>query len=164
MNKELQAKNGFKTFIVTLSVSLVIFSAIYYLITDSTGNVDIESSDPVAFEVKGASTESVFKDISTKPTHADPAVLQAADTTEDTTGDAMEEDAMVDDTTTGTDATDNTAMEEEVEEATVPDTGSETLVGTMMALGFFAAAVYMILAGPRKLAIAEFENKISKEL
>ncbi len=161
MNKEAQAKNGFKTFIVTLSVSLVIFSAIYYLITDSTGNIDIENDNPVAFEVKGASTESVFKDISTKPTHADPAVLQAADTTEDdtTTGTTEDttEDAMLEGTTEDT-------MEDETEEATVPDTGSETLVGTMMALGFFATAIYMLLAGPRKLALAEFEDKITKNL
>lgn len=134
-----QQANGFKTFVATLSVSLLLFGALYYLITDFSNEVDIEDtaskSGPVAYDpakVKGASTLSVFGEISEKPTKAQPSVVLAGtDTAEETT------------------------------ESTVPDTGSETLMGTVVAMGFFSATIYILLIGPRKFALAGFERDMT---
>jgi hypothetical protein len=141
MDKSTQAKNGFKTFILTLSVSLVIFSAIYYFITDYSSNVDIESFDSSMGDSQGVMDESdksegmgssVFATINASDVDAAPRqVLGGADTGETT-------------------------------ESTVPDTGSETLLGTMLGVGFFAAAVYVAFVGPRKLAIQNFESNMLK--
>jgi len=137
-----QAKNGFKTFVVTLSVSLLLFGALYYLITDFSSDIDIEDTSAgkpttVAYDpstVKGTTTQnSVFKDITETPVKTKPATVLAE----------------ADDTTTTT---------EETTESTVPDTGSETLIGTVLAMGFFSAAVYILVVGPRKFALAGFEK------
>uniref|UniRef100_A0A7C4TP11 Uncharacterized protein n=1 Tax=candidate division WWE3 bacterium TaxID=2053526 RepID=A0A7C4TP11_UNCKA len=142
MDYETQAQNGFKTFIVTLVVSLIAFSAIYYLVADVSGNVDIESGGDQAMvqtpQQQVASSQdskpaSVFEEISQKPVDSKAsmvAVLGAAD---------------------------------ESTESTVPNTGSETLVGTMLAGAFFSVALYFLLVGPRKLAIQGFENDVLKK-
>lgn len=153
MNPETQAKNGFKTFVVTLSVSLVIFSALYYVINDTSSNVDIEeyqtSKDKtVAFEtevedVKGTTTKSAFGVLANTPPTEEPQVLGGTD-----------------DTTT-TDTT--TTTEDETSESTVPETGTETLFGTMLAVGMFSIALYFIVAGPRKFALANFEDRATNQ-
>ena len=140
MDKNTQAKNGFKTFVVTLSVSLVIFSAIYYFVTDYSSNVDIENfDDSVSSNVKDDNKtveekETVFGTMNARDvdsTYKSPDVLAEHDTMETT-------------------------------ESTVPDTGSGTLVGTILGVGSLAVAGYAILVGPRNLAMAGFENKILK--
>lgn len=142
MDKNTQAKNGFKTFVVTLSVSLVIFSAIYYFVTDYSSSVDIESfgKEVASTEVKGDTDvaeameekETVFATINAADIEGNPRVLGGADTTETT-------------------------------ESTVPDTGSETLIGTMLAMGAFGVAVYALFVGPRKMALTSFENSLTRD-
>jgi hypothetical protein len=137
------AKNGFKTFVVTLSVSLLLFGALYYLITDFSSDVDIENTasksgtfayDPIT-TVKGSTTQnSVFGSIVEEPVKTQPAAVLAET-----------------DTITATETT----------ESTVPDTGSETLIGTMISIGFFSAAVYILVVGPRKFAMAGFEKDMT---
>lgn len=148
MYSEQQAKNGFKTFVVTLSVSLLLFGALYYLITGFSQEIDIEgSSTPVAYNtapatntyynasnenVKGTTT-TVFSTIADKPVNARPATVLASATT----------------------AAEST-------ESTVPNTGSNTLLGTIMAVGSFSAALYVLMLGPRKFALSGFEREITK--
>lgn len=153
MNYETQAKNGFKTFIITLCISLVAFSAIYYLVSDATGNVDIESIDKqneqsANFEVKeqvaGTTSqannetkqETVFSEIAQKPTNAKSTLANA-----------------------------NTVLgaATETTQSTVPNTGSETLVGAALAGMFFSVAIYLLFIGPRKLALESFEAGILKK-
>lgn len=147
MYSEQQAKNGFKTFVVTLSISLLLFGALYYLITDFSSEIDIETSakatETVAYkaDVKGTSDYSVFGEISEIPVDAQSGRVLAEH--DETTGDAME--AMEEDT-------------EESTESTVPDTGSEQVIGAVLAMTFFSAAAYMLLVGPRKLALSKFEK------
>lgn len=142
MDKNTQAKNGFKTFVVTLSVSLVIFSAIYYFVTDYSSDVDIENyDDSIGANVKGDSDskETVFGTINAGD--ANPV-----DTSKTAPRVLAEEDTI------------------ETTESTVPDTGSGTLVGTILGVGSLAAAGYAILVGPRNLAMAGFENKVLRGL
>ena len=148
MYTEQQAKGGFKTFVVTLSVSLLLFGALYYLITGFSQEIDIEDSSAsvdggettvvynasdVDEKVMGASTQtSVFGEIAQAPVNAQPAtVLSSHDVTETT-------------------------------ESTVPVTGSNTLLGITMAVASFSATAYVLLIGPRKLALSGFERDITR--
>ena len=152
MNNEQQAKNGFKTFVVTLSVSLVIFCALYYLITGFSNEINIEDStassgvgnttvvykpNEVAEseDVKGATTQaSVFNEIAQAPVGGQAAtVLSEHDETVETT------------------------------ESTVPETGSETMLGVIMTVAAFSAVAYFLLIGPRNLALSGFEKEITRE-
>jgi hypothetical protein len=157
MNYETQAQNGFKTFIITLGVSLIAFSAVYYLVSDVSGNVDIESKSEKAVvvqtpkqEVAGTTVQSqtnsgtqlaaqtptqpsIFNEIAQKPINAKPVVTSVLGAATETT------------------------------QSTVPNTGSETFVGTMLAGAFFSIALYLLVVGPRKLAIEGFESEMLKK-
>jgi len=130
-----QAKNGFKTFVATLAISLAVFGAAYYFLTDISGTADIEAEnqtkkeDVVAYKTD---TDNLFKTLNTTKVDTIPAVLSGADVVEST----------------------------EATEATVPDTGSETMIGTILALGAFSAAVYFVIANPRKFALTGFEKEL----
>ena len=152
MYSEQQAKNGFKTFVVTLSVSLVLFGALYYLVTDYPEEIDIETAsvtkeDEVAyngdktaeFAVKGISDkatsensdeDTVFGKINQQAVNAQPSVVMAG--------------------------------AEESTESTVPDTGSEQVLGIAMSMVFFSGALYILLTGPRKFALSGFEKDMTK--
>ena len=67
MNSSNQSKNGFKTFLITVSLSLVVFSALYYVITDSRDNVDIEE------ETQNSQAQSVPETPKPQPTPAQVA-------------------------------------------------------------------------------------------
>lgn len=162
--KTQQAKNGFKTFIITLSVSLVVFSSVYYLIGNFTDKVDIEkfevnneqalnTEEDEEENVKGAeSSDSPFKKLAQD--EQAPSVLQAETETDDTTTDDTEN---TEDTTTTTDES------EESTESAVPETGSTTLIGTILSITFFSAALYVILIGPRKIALSKFEDSMLED-
>ncbi len=148
MYTEQQAKSGFKTFVVTLSVSLLLFGALYYLITGFSQEIDIEDSSATfdggkttvvynaadaSEEVMGATTQSsVFGEIAEAPVDAQPATVLAAGDVAETT------------------------------ESTVPATGSNTLLGITMAVASFSAAAYVLLIGPRKLALSGFERDVTE--
>ena len=144
MYNEQQAKNGFKTFIVTLSVSLLLFGALYYVITDFSDKVDIESSTTEAKntlsynspEVKGTASYSVFGEMTNNTVNEKSGVVLAETTETDTT----------------------TTETEESTSATVPDTGSEQIAGMVLAVGSLSMAAYVLLVGPRKLALSAFEK------
>lgn len=152
MNSE-SAKNGFKTFILTLSVSLILFSVIYYVVTGSSDSsnfqADITEETPLAQnalptseeEVKGvATTASAFgelakKDPQAKPMIASGAVLAGSDTTNQTT------------------------------QSTSPDTGIvEITLGLVISFILFVLGFYVVFLNPRKLALNSFEKSIFKDL
>lgn len=159
ITKQEQAKNGFKTFIITLSVSLVIFSSVYYLLGNFTDKVDIEDFDvdnKVAVKenkVKGTPSENLDENPFEKLNNTSPQVLAGIDETEESTG------TTTTDTTTAT-TTDET---EESTESAVPETGSTTLIGSILSIGFFSLALFVILSGPRKTALSKFENSMLRD-
>jgi len=145
MSTEDQAKNGFKTFVTTLVVSLVVFGGAYHFLTNlspssslDAENFESRSSGSLAYtpnsgDVEGVNTGSSVFDVinSTEVAASAPAVLAGEDTTETT-------------------------------ETTVPETGSETLIGTVVGMSALALATYLVFVGPRNLALKTFEKDASK--
>lgn len=139
-----QAQKGFKTFILTLSVSLIIFSIIYYFISDtqSVSGSDIAEETPT---VKAAVTEeikeeeTVFGKIASAPvTSTSRAVLANGVTSPGTTSPTVTE------TTTA-----------------VPSTGVTQLTwGFFISLISFLVGFFVISKNPRGLAIQHFEKKM----
>ncbi|HAI62932.1 MAG: hypothetical protein UU64_C0005G0029 [candidate division WWE3 bacterium GW2011_GWF2_41_45] len=161
MNSD-SAKNGFKTFILTLSISLIVFSVVYYLVTNSSGDSSAApyqaSTAPVVVEavpseapalsagteqVAGTSDSSVFGEIVDKPVNAvsvgTAAVLAGA--------------------TSAPTATQTTGSG-----STVPETGVVGITaGLLVSLVFFLTGMYYISSNPRKAALSGFEKKILKD-
>ena len=164
MNSD-SAKNGFKTFILTLSISLIVFSVVYYLVTNSSGDtssapyqasvapatvVAVAPTETLALaddtgQVERASdspTGSVFGEIVDKPADALPtgaAVLAGATS------------SPVTPQTTGSGST-------------VPETGIVGITaGLLVSLVFFLTGMYYISSNPRKTALSGFEKKVLKD-
>ncbi|KKS31250.1 hypothetical protein A2380_02475 [candidate division WWE3 bacterium RIFOXYB1_FULL_43_24] len=164
MNSD-SAKNGFKTFILTLSISLIVFSVVYYLVTNNSGDTSAApyqaSTTPITNEqegyqalalnaeteqsaqVEGASTSSVFGDIVDNP--VDTPALGSADVLAGTTS-----SPSVSQTTTSG--------------STVPETGVVGITaGLLVSLVFFLTGMYYISSNPRRAALSGFEKKILKD-
>lgn len=142
MNNSTIAKNGFKTFILTLAVSLIVFSVIYYIQTDASNKVNIESTDKISQtkentpkQVASAADTSVFKAITNDKTQVPTkAVLGSATTTETT-------------------------------QSTVPTTGiTEITYAFVVSLGITLFGVYLFVYEPRRRALLDFERKVKKDL
>ena len=78
MNSTTQAQKGFKTFILTLVVSLLVFSTLYVLINNDTSaeTLGVANSDSPKAKVEG----SVFEELANKQVSVEPKeVLAGAD-------------------------------------------------------------------------------------
>lgn len=142
-----QATKGFRTFILTLSVSLIIFSVVYYLMSDSqtvTDNTMQASTETLSAEDKEEDT--VFGKIAaTTPDVTSRAVLAGTNTAPTTTGT----------TTSPTTTTKQSTM------APVPNGGVTQLTwGFMISLVSFALGFLVISKNPRSLAMNFFEKKM----
>ena len=139
------ARNGFKTFILTLGISILFFGAIYFLVNSATdtkesiedNNVQTSNSQASVLattDSQGSVDEeqpTVFAEISkNKPDVKVKAVLAGA--TQST-------------------------------QSTVPETGSTGITfGFMMGMSLLSLAVYIIAKGPRKSALASFEEDVTR--
>ncbi len=155
MNATDQAKNGFKTFIITLAISLFLFSIIYYVATDISQPVSIESTDeldkPISrntdnkdtvkdedsflASAETAGTASVFEDLANQKLDVpQKTVLGGADTREST-------------------------------QSTVPATG---VLGVTYAFTLSISAIafgtYFLVIEPRRRALARFERRVTNDL
>ena len=98
MNSTTQAQKGFKTFILTLVVSLLVFSALYVVINEDP------SAETLGVEEKASSEEqmqgSVFEELVSQKTEVETrTVLAGADDTSGTTtpdGDTVPESTVPD--------------------------------------------------------------------
>ena len=117
--------------------------------TASTQKSNFTSS---AAGTQNGGKESVFGELANKPVDSQPrAVLAAGDTT---VGDGM---AAADDVTTDVDDT--------TPESTVPSTGiSGPTAGIIISSTIFGIVGYILLIGPRKLALSSFEKNVLKDL
>jgi len=147
MNNSESAKKGFRTFILTLSVSLIVFSAVYYFLTSynidssnsGTGGKEVAVEKALVNEgspnVQGAKTEkTVFGDIvNKKPVSRTQEVLAGATSAPQTTQ-----------STTA-----------------VPATGyTEMTIGLILSLVLFIGAMIYNSLNPRKIALSKFEKDI----
>jgi hypothetical protein len=130
------ARNGFKTFIVTLSVSLLLFGVLYYLLSNTQSKADIESETAEAKTsanlqayagTEEAKKTSVFEDLTkTKPNVQPREVLAGA-----------------------TQAT----------QSTTPSTGTtEITFAFMLSVIALSLGLFMFAKGPRKTALSMFER------
>lgn len=146
MNSTVQAQKGFRTFLLTLTISLVIFSVLYYLLSTSTKSPDIENNTKsTSYNAEAQSilaadtTASIFENLSKQKLDIpQKSVLAGAD--EDTSE------------TTQT-------------SASVPATGStEMTLGLIVSTALLIFGIYVIYLGPRRLALRSFENRVMKDL
>lgn len=146
MNNSHQAKNGFKTFLVTLIISLGVFAAVYYLTSYPTYQVDIEEStggsvgrveserdEKLAMNKEENSPFGDLKDTDINVPRR--AVLAGADT--------AEEESF-----------------QETTESTVPDTGMFGMtLSLFISLLILSMGIYYVYLGPRSLALRDFEDR-----
>lgn len=145
------AGKSFRTFLLTLSVSLILFSAVYYFLTTNASkpeSLDTSLSQEVVKQVSdnsnvkdqgqvaGSSTENtVFGTIASKEIGGQARQVLAGSTeTQQTT-------------------------------TTVPVTGTTSVtVGLFSALMFFIAGLFVVSKNPRKLALSSFEKNVTKSV
>jgi hypothetical protein len=145
------AGKSFRTFLLTLSVSLILFSGVYYFLTTNASKpeslntslnekvvtkVTDNSNTQNATQVAGAATEkTVFGSIASKDTGGQTRqVLAGATETSQTTTPA-------------------------------PVTGTTSVtMGLFGALIFFVASLFVVSKNPRKLALSTFEKSVTKSV
>jgi hypothetical protein len=152
MNNSESAKKGFRTFLLTLSISLMVFSAIYYALTnyqgdkssesqtvavantDRTQEVNVQGAKDAKEAVVAGETGSVFAELAKKKPEAKvQQVLAGATSAPQTT-------------------------------QSVPDTGAvEITIGLVLSLVFFVAGMAIVAMNPRKLALRSFEKHASSK-
>ncbi|HOA18461.1 MAG TPA: hypothetical protein PKK54_01005 [bacterium] len=168
MNNSESAKKGFKTFILTLSISLMIFSAVYYLLSSYKPENNIDSGD-ISIVVKEAGSVSGSKDASAYNIQEEQPVVQGVqdERNEDTifgkiagkkpaaSPKIISEEVLAGATSTG-ETTQSTSP--------VPATGYiEMTLGLFFALAVFIAAMIYNAKNPRSVAISSFEKNILKK-
>jgi hypothetical protein len=160
MNNSDVAKNGFKTFILTLAVSLIVFSTIYYVITSRTGSDKFEaknsqvsyvtSEDTPKEAVEGASTDKPAS-FANKPA----SFGQLADAAPQVKAQVAKGVVLSGSTVNTTQTTQSTSINTGVVEITV---------GLFISLALFLVGFYVVFLNPRKLALIDFERSITKKL
>jgi len=176
-----QMQKGFKTFILTLSVSLIIFSVIYYFISDKQSSSDLNSTfdESMTTEIESAvvtDAAMVIEDQNQSPiTEVENVVEQnivEEDVKEDTVFGKLASAAVIDTsravlagTTTSPTGTGSTAARvvKTSTVAVVPSGGvTELTWGFFISLISFALGFIVISKDPRKMAIQHFEKKMLK--
>lgn len=145
-----QAKKGLSTFILTLSISLIVFSTIYYLMTSNSTEDEsfVEDETQVSMvteeesDVQGDSTtdKTIFGEIAeSDPESYSRQVLAGADET--------------------TTVTETTQSDPNL------DTGiASVTIGLVLSLVLFISTMIFVYKNPRKLALTSFEKKTTKDL
>ncbi len=154
MNNRHQAQNGFKTFVLTLLISLGVFGVVYYITSYPTHTIDIDehtrSEETLGYEDSSPFAELNRED-SSVPRRDVLAEMEGPENEE-----ALGEDLHQEE---------QTAEEETVtatgEATPVPDTGVAGLTISLFAsLLVLAAGLTYIYLGPRSLALKSFEDDI----
>jgi hypothetical protein len=163
MQNENNTKKGFRTFVLTLSVSLIIFSVVYFFMTNgdsSDSDSELLSDNSAITQEDKGDTEVVspFGQLANKDSSSEfsdvPAVLAGSTVGTGTTSPTG---------TTGTTAT-NTRVGATQTSAAVPAAGTmEITIGLIMSSLIFAAAVFWNKLNPRKLALVGFEKKVLED-
>jgi hypothetical protein len=160
MSQAEQAQKGFKTFILTLSISLIVFSAVYYVITNgslknSAPNIDSsENTSTKADTVFGQLANQKMDDVQSKSVlAAEDEILPEEDSV----------DVLLADGTTPTDTTTMTTSEPTVATGTPQGGVTSITLGLLTSLGIFMYAMYVISRDPRRLALRRFENNVTED-
>ncbi len=150
MNNSTQAQKGFKTFLLTLSVSLIIFSVIYYVITNSSTRTESLPKDVV-----GSVTETQKEQVAPTPDKKED---------ESTFGKLAYQQVNVESRAVLAGATVSTSSTSQTT-TSVPQTGMVGVTFGLVTSGLlFILAMTMISKDPRRLAMNSFERKTLKKL
>jgi len=193
MNSNKQAAKGFKTFILTLVISLAVFSGIYYFINSQEketisksaqgsrqelavpasrqGNVEEatlgDNSGRVASEeelVTPEETAPVTESVGLGEAPAPSVFAQLASQKMD----VPQRMVLAGSDTASTTAaitTGGTAPSSETAQSTVPDTGmSGPTLGVVLTLVILGFAAYIMFLGPRNIALYNFEKDVLDDL
>jgi hypothetical protein len=184
MNNSTQAKNGFKTFIITFGISLLVFGFFYYLLSDvSVENISIEdqSANTVGYTkpvtAEKATPKRPANVVAETPTTSGPRYAGPAPTVAGVTdsraqvenkedspfGKLSESKPKVNPTgvLAGSDAT---TTETTQSTAPVPETGDFMMTAALVAsLGLLAFFVYLIFLNPRRYALSKFEEDVLRD-
>lgn len=165
MSTSSQAQKGFKTFLLTLVISLVVFSAVYYVINSG---VDSEAEyQNTASEVTRTQTREEYpaEDVE-KANKVETATLG-----ESTSKNVFQEltdskpDVIPKQVLAGSDVAGDDEEDDDVLESTVPDTGViGPTSGILLSVALMGTAALLIFIGPRKLALSSFEKRTLKDL
>ena len=170
-----QTTKGLSTFVLTLSISLIVFSIVYYLMTVKTNQQDEFLTSDVSLETDSVGEgvlssedtsssgeddkfadagKSVFGDIAkVSPGTSSRQVL--AGSTSAPSGDYNGE------------YVEDTAVTGEVNQTTSGnlETGVTSItIGLMLSMSFFIFAMLFLYKNPRKIALDSFEKKSTKNL
>jgi hypothetical protein len=151
MNNSTQAQKGFKTFLLTLSVSLIIFSVIYYVITNSSIQNEALPEDVLGVvtdtpkaetpEAPKDTSDTVFGKLAAQPMNVDSKAVLAGSTVET-------------ETTSTTQST-----------TSVPETGVVGITFGLITSGLlFILATMVIAKDPRRIAMNSFEKRTIRKL
>ncbi len=156
MNTSEQAKKGFKTFLITLSVSLVLFSFVYYVVTDSRDEFNIEDTDSVSATTETIASPEVAGTTDMK--QEDTKVAVGSSNPESLFGEINKMKDSPKQRTVLAGAT-------QTSQSSVPETGVDSityaLIGSSLLLGI---GVFIYMYGPRRIAIRSFEKEVIRSL
>ncbi len=157
-----QAKKGFKTFLITLSVSLVLFSFIYYIVTDSKESYSIDDvkKDEVSVNTQKKSPEVAGV--------ADTKVAVVTSTPTVEVKQPSEQKSLFGEINKKQVPTNNRTVlagYTQSSQSSVPETGFDSityaLIGSAILLGI---GIFVYLYGPRKIAMQSFEREVIRSL
>lgn len=152
MNNSESAKRGFRTFILTLAVSLIAFSAVYYALTTYNPSKGLDESQAGITGELGAVGKGSQGD-SKSPS------VQGAESKRTAFGEVANNKPQVRAQEVLAGAT--SAPQTTESSTTVPVTGfTEMTIGLVLSLGLFIGAMAYNLINPRKLALSSFEKKV----
>jgi hypothetical protein len=150
MNNSESAKRGFRTFILTLSISLIVFSAVYYALTTYNAGSKSGEGQPVVTGELGAN--SVIGEDSSPD-------VQSAEDERTVFGEIISKkpEVQVQEVLAGATSAPQTTQST----TSVPVTGfTEMTIGLLLSLVLFTGAMVYNLINPRKFALSSFEKKL----
>ena len=145
------AGKGFGTFVLTLSVSLIIFSTVYYFMTSN-------SSESNGVDMSSNNGDEVVSDFNVKKEESskekgEKSVFGEIAASDPTTFPKKEVLAGA------------TVAQETTQSSTSLNTGLTSItVGLFSALALFVFTLIFVYNNPRKLALSTFEKKTTKNL
>lgn len=181
MNSKTQAQKGFKTFILTLAISLAVFSGIYYVINvedeegvlrttpenESASVLDARVDDTVADNSETLGEQSAREEEETESVFAELAGQQNVGVGEEEPEEEAESTPVVKaaNSEKKSGAVLAGADVGETTESTVPDTGiAGPTTGIILTLVILSLVIYIYFVGPRNLALSSFEKDLLDDL
>jgi len=160
MNNSYQAQKGFKTFLVTLVISLGIFIAVYYVTSYPSYKINIEESTGGELLGRTAVGET---ELAISPVSEEKSPFRQLNDTEMAVSKrvvlAGSDENIVPEVPAVPAETAPIGVPSDTPESTVPDTGSFAVtISLFFSLCMLGAGLYYVYLGPRKLALKSFED------